>query len=176
VEAPSPPRSPSRPITARAHRRRPHSRLEDVPAAVVRKLFRLGIDASPEREPAPRFPRITGRSTGDTPPSNLILNHPLNRSDRGFVAAIHRPLPDPFGAHQFRRDQDAHVLAQRGRADAELFRNQKAAHAVVDQVAVDLFAKMLLRIAKPVQDQKAALVGQSAQRDRNFHLAILLIN
>jgi hypothetical protein len=107
---------------------------------------------------------------------NLFLNDALDRSDRIFVALVHGPLLDPFGPHQFRRDQDAHVFAQRRRAQTELFRNQNATHAIVHQIAVHLLAKMPLRIAKPVQDQKAAFVGERPQRNRNFHLAILLIN
>src|SRR5882724_12087587 len=81
-----------------------------------------------------------------THPSNLFLDDAFDRSDRVVVAPVHRPLLDPLGSHQFCRDQDPHVLAQRRRADAEFFRDENAANAIVDQTAVHLLAKMLLRI------------------------------
>ena len=47
--------------------------------------------------------------------------------------------------------------------------------AIVQRIAIGLLAKMLPRIPQPVQDLQATLVGQRAQGDSDFHLAILLI-
>ena len=75
----------------------------------------------------------------------------------------------------FAAEQHPHVLALGRLTDAELFRDQEAADAVLDQVAVDLLAKMFSRLAQPFQDLQPPFVGQRAQRHRDFHLAILLI-
>src|ERR1700749_4303561 len=80
--------------------------------------------------------------------SNLVVNYTLDGRNRVLVAPVHRPLLDALGAHEFRRDQDAHVLAQRRGADAELFGDQEATDAVFDQVAVDLRPEMPFRVAK----------------------------
>src|SRR5690242_21917226 len=79
--------------------------------------------------------------------SYFLFDRALHRIDRRLIAPIHRPLPDALGAHEFRLRQHAHVLAHGRLADPELFGNEQAADAVLDQVAVELLAEMLPRLA-----------------------------
>src|SRR6185312_12942781 len=60
---------------------------------------------------------------------------------------------------------------ERGLAHAELVRDQRRAHPVAHQVAVDLRRKVLARLLQPVEDLQAPLVGERAQRCRVvFHI------
>src|SRR5689334_6370336 len=93
---------------------------------------------------------------------HLLLDRALHRVDRTLVAAIHGPLLDALGAHEFRRRQDTHVLAHGRLADAELFGDQETADAVFDQIAIDLLAEMLPRLAQPFQDLQPPLIGERA--------------
>src|SRR5437762_4011973 len=52
------------------------------------------------------------------------------------------------------------MLARRWLAGAELVGDADAAHAVLDEIAVDLRREMPRRIAQPVHDLEAPLVGQ----------------
>ena len=103
---------------------------------------------------------------------DVILEFHLDRpfdpafkfGDARLVAFVERPLFDPLPAKQPRIDQDAQVLARCRLAHAELFRDEEAAHAVVDEIAVDLLAKMGSRILEPLQNDQPSVTCEGTQR------------
>jgi hypothetical protein len=68
------------------------------------------------------------------------------------------------------------MLAQCRRVHLELPGDQQAADAVPDQIPVNLHAKMLSRLAQPVQYLQAAFASQRMQCECHIHLVILLTN
>jgi hypothetical protein len=67
------------------------------------------------------------------------------------------------------------MLAQRRRDHLQLG-NHQAADTVLDQIPVNLLAKMLSRLAQSVQYLHAAFATQRTQSEYHIHLVILLTN
>src|ERR671919_551751 len=97
----------------------------------------------------------------------------LELFDAGLVASVEGPLLDPFGTKEPGLQQAPEVLACGRLADAELLGDEQPAHAVLDQIAVDLRWKVRLGLLQPLQDQEPALVGQRAERQFHRHVANL---
>jgi len=97
-------------------------------------------------------------------------DHLLHLLDARFVTLVERPLLDALGAHEFGAQQDLHVLAGRWLADAELFRDEHAAHPVFNEVAIHLRAEMPARALQPFQDLQPAFVRQGAQHNFCLHI------
>src|SRR5262245_43459641 len=84
--------------------------------------------------------------------SELVAYEALQAADRAFVPLVEGPLLDPPRAQQAGLRQHLEMLAHGRLADAELLGDQHAAHAILDQVAVDLRAEMARWILQPFQD------------------------
>src|SRR5262252_962135 len=84
----------------------------------------------------------------------------LHLGDALLVAPVERPLLDLLAADEPGVHEDAEVLACRRLADTELLRDEDAADAVLDEVAVGLGREMRRRIAEPVHDLEPPLVGE----------------
>ena len=83
--------------------------------------------------------------------------------DAGFVAFVECPLLDTLGAQQPCLRQDLQMLAHGRLTHAELFGDQHAADPVLDEVTVDLLAKMRPRAFQPLQDQEPPIAGERAK-------------
>src|SRR5689334_22291267 len=103
-------------------------------------------------------------------PSHPLANRLLEGGDRLFVALVHGPALDALGPHQARRHQHTHVLAERGRGDAEFLSEQHAADAILDEVAVDLRPEVRPRIAQPAEDLQPAFVRQGLEGRLHSHI------
>src|SRR5204862_272629 len=88
---------------------------------------------------------------------------------------VERPLLDALGAHRADPDEQAHMLGDRRLADPQLLRDQQAADAVLDQIAVDLLAEMRARRLEPFEDLQAPFAGEGAEGGRGMHLGNCLI-
>lgn len=60
--------------------------------------------------------------------------------------------------------KDFEVLAGGWLADFQFLRNQHAAHAVLDKIAVDLRGEVTPRFFQPIQDLEPALTCQRPKR------------
>jgi hypothetical protein len=77
-----------------------------------------------------------------------------------LVTFVERPLLDFLAANEAGGGENAQVLACRGLAHAKFLRDIDAADAVLDEVTVDLWREMGLRIFQPVHDLKPTIVGE----------------
>src|SRR4030095_8350225 len=107
--------------------------------------------ASPRRYTAGRTPR-------------LPRAHPL------LTPPVERPLLDPLGTEELCLRQDPQVLTCRGLADTKLLRDEQAAHAVLDEVAIDLGWEVGARLLEPVEDLQSLLAGQRLDDVHGKHL------
>src|ERR1700719_3097362 len=62
------------------------------------------------------------------------------------------------------------MFADGGRTYRQFLRDQDAAYAILDQVAVNLRWKVCRWQTQPLQDLKAALTGNGAKEGINFHV------
>ena len=95
--------------------------------------------------------------------SDLCEHGGFQLGNARFIALVERPLLDALGAHQSGLRQYFQVLAHGGLADAELLGDQHPADPVLDQVAVDLRAKMRPGAFQPFQDQQPPIAGERAK-------------
>src|SRR5262245_19878725 len=84
----------------------------------------------------------------------------LHGVDAGLVPLVERPLLDPFGPEESGLRQDPQVLARGGLADAQLLGDEHAAHAILDEIAIDLTREVRQRPLEPLENPKAPLVGE----------------
>ena len=84
----------------------------------------------------------------------------LRLLDSLLVTLVEDPLLDPFAPDQAGAGENLQMLAGGGLADAQLFRNEDAADAILYKVAVLLWREMTLGVFQPCQDLQALFVGQ----------------
>ena len=77
---------------------------------------------------------------------------------------------DSLGADQSCLYQNFQMFTGGWLADAEFSCDQQAADAVFNEVAVDLRGKVFFGLAQPVEDLKAAGVGEGAECERKSHI------
>jgi enamine deaminase RidA (YjgF/YER057c/UK114 family) len=94
-------------------------------------------------------------------------------SDAGLVAPVEGPTFDALGRDQLGLTQNAHVFAQGGLRDAKFFGEEDGADTVFDEVAINLGAEVGPRIFEPMEDLKAAIVGESLQSGEVQHIVSL---
>jgi hypothetical protein len=111
-----------------------------------RNEARIGVSGS---HVVPSVPCLPGRS-----------KRPLGLGDPLLIPLVERPLLDPLGAHEPSLRQNPQVLTRRRLTDAEFLRDEHAAHAIPDEVAVDLPRKVRAGLLEPVEDLQAAFVGE----------------
>jgi hypothetical protein len=99
----------------------------------------------------------------------MVANCLFGGRNRLLIALVHGPALDTFCTYKSRRRQDAHMLAERRRADSELLRDQHAAHPILHEISVDLRAEMGTRVSQPLQDLKPPLVRQRLEYDHDVH-------
>src|SRR6266849_10798933 len=100
----------------------------------------------------------------------MVADRLFGGSNRLLIALVHSPALDTLWAYQSRPGQDAHMLAERWRADSELLCDQHAAHPVLHEVSIDLRTEMDTRVSQPPQDLKPPLVRQRLEHDHDLHV------
>ena len=83
--------------------------------------------------------------------------------------------PDQPVAREPRSERGSEVDRKQPLADAKLFGDEEPTDAVLDEVAIDLFAEMRARILEPIEDLQTALVGEGAKGGGDSHLGNWLI-
>jgi hypothetical protein len=91
---------------------------------------------------------------------HLGENEFLDFADARFVTLIEDPLFDPLSANQTRPRQNLQMFARGRLANAQLAGDRQAAHAVREQISIDLRGKMLGWMPEPVQDLEPAFIGE----------------
>jgi hypothetical protein len=94
----------------------------------------------------------------------------LDFADGGFVAAVEGPLADALAADQASVRQDFQVFARCRLADVKFPGDQYAAHAVRNEIPVDLRREVAARLAEPGEYLEPPLVGKSAEPSFNSHV------
>jgi len=107
---------------------------------------------------------------GSTCCLDALDNQLLHFLDARFVALVERPLFDALGPHEPSSQEDLQVFAGGRLAHAELFRDQHAADAILDQIAVHLRPEMPSRAFQPFEDLQAAVVCQRSQNNFCLHI------
>src|ERR1700730_4679210 len=120
----------------------------------------------------PPPPTRTARVADYRPPraSDSCQNPSLEIFDLRLVAPIKCPLLSAFSPDQARLRQYLQVLAHCRLTDAELLSDQYAAHAIFDQITVDLRWEMLSWRAQPLPDLQAAPIRDRAQYTVIIHI------
>jgi len=90
--------------------------------------------------------------------------------DCGFVSHIESPLFDTLAADQAGLCECLEMLAGCRLAHAELAGDEHSAHAILDEVAVDLWREVLSGLPEPIEDQQTFVVRQSAQAESEVHI------
>src|SRR5882724_1603743 len=103
-----------------------------------------------------------------------LTEQPAGLGDALLVAAVEGPFLDPLRLDQTQAGEDLEVLVRAGLGDAELVGDEEAAHAVLDQVAVDLGREVGPRLLQPVEDGQAAVVRQRRRHAARNHLVDIL--
>jgi len=91
--------------------------------------------------------------------SNAGEDSPLDLADPCFIALVEGPLLDPLGAKQACLRKDFEVFARCRLTDPHFAGDKDSAHAILDEIAIDLPGKVGGRVFKPVQNLQPALIG-----------------
>src|SRR6266478_340489 len=103
-----------------------------------------------------------------------LTEHPAGLGDALLVSAVEGPLLDPLRLDQAQAGKDLEVLVRAGLRDAELVGDEEAAHALLDQVAVDLGREVGPRLLQPIEDGQAPVVRQRRCYAARSHLDNML--
>jgi hypothetical protein len=97
-------------------------------------------------------------------------NYFLDFSDARFISPVERPLFDAFRAHQPGPVQYLQMLAGRGLANPHPPGDKHPADPVLNQIAVNLRRKMLLRILQPGENLQPPCAGKCCKRWFEIHI------
>src|ERR1700730_5180704 len=103
-----------------------------------------------------------------------LTEHPAGLGDALLVAAVEGPFFYPLRPDQAQARKDLEVLVRAGLRHAELVGDEEAAHAVLDQVAVDLGWEVGPRLLQPVEDGQPPVVRQRRRHAARNHLVTML--
>src|SRR5580693_10387275 len=87
--------------------------------------------------------------------SEFVAELVLEGANRGLVALVARPLPDPLGGDQPGPRERLQVRGGGGLGDAQLVGDEDHADAVVHKVSVALGREIRHRVAEPFEDLQA---------------------
>src|ERR1700687_1601055 len=92
--------------------------------------------------------------------SKAVVEDLLRLGDALLVAAGEGPLLDALGADEAETRENAQMIADAGLRHAQLACDEKAADAVLHQIAVLLGREIPPRALEPLEDLQAARAGQ----------------